>query len=96
MYVSLILIKYEFILRYISRIDCDLIGSIIQVREEIRVITIKGVLQIPQSFQGRSLTMRCSSMSYPGHLLQGTYSSAEMKSKFSSAPADWAKYHWYI
>ena len=29
-------------------------------------------------------------VSYPGQSLEGSYSSAEMQSKYSTAPADWA------
>ena len=30
-------------------------------------------------------------VSYPGHLLRGSYTSAEMQLAYSSAPADWAE-----
>ena len=54
----------------------------------------EGVLCIPQ---GPSITGTSPSdcfVSYPGHSLGGgSYPSAEMQSVYSTAPADWARFH---
>ena len=50
----------------------------------------EGVLRIPQSSSiTRASTSDCL-VSNPGHSLRVSYSSAEMQSVYSAAPADWA------
>ena len=50
------------------------------------------VLHIPQNSRTGAPTSD-GLVSYPGHLLKGSYSSAEMQSVYSTAPADWP---WYF
>ena len=51
----------------------------------------EGVLHIPQISKPGASPSDCL-ISYPGHLLLGSYASAEMQSVYSRAPADWAEY----
>ena len=53
----------------------------------------EGVLHIPQSLSITGTSSSDSLMLYPGHLLRESYSSAEKKSVYSTAPADWASLH---
>ena len=59
----------------------------------------KEVLHIPQIHKV-GVSSSNGLMSYPGHSLGVSYSSAEMQSEYSTAPADWvameSEYHWYI
>ena len=48
----------------------------------------KGVLHILQSSNITEASPLDCLMSYPGHLLRESYSSAEMQSVYSAAPAD--------
>ena len=50
----------------------------------------KGVLRIPQSFSIIGASPSDCLVSYPGHTFGKSYSSAEMQSLYSAAPADWA------
>ena len=51
----------------------------------------KEVLSIPQSSSITGTSPSDCLVSYPGHSLGGSYSSAEKQSVYSTAPADWAK-----
>ena len=54
----------------------------------------KGVLSIPQSSSITGASPSDCSVSYPGHLLGGSYPSAEMQSIYSTAPIYWATEGW--
>ena len=49
-----------------------------------------GVLHIPQSSSINGASPSDYLVSYTGHLLEESYPSVEMKSMYSTAPADWA------
>ena len=51
----------------------------------------EGVLRIPQSSSTAGTSPSDCLVSYPGHSLVGSYSSAEVQSVYSTAPAEWAK-----
>ena len=51
-----------------------------------------GALPIPQSSSLTGTSASDSLVSYLGHSLWGSYSSAEMQSVYSTAPVDWATY----
>ena len=56
----------------------------------------EGVLCIPQSSSIAGTLPSDCLVSYPGHSLGGeggSYSSAEKRSVYSTAPADWASHH---
>ena len=50
----------------------------------------KGVFRVPQSSSITGSSPSDCLVSYTGHSLGGSYSSAEVKSVYSAAPADWA------
>ena len=50
----------------------------------------EGVLRIPQSSGITEASLSDCLMSYPGHSLGESYSSAEKQSVYSAGPADWA------
>ena len=50
------------------------------------------VLYIPQSSSFTRVSLSDGLVSYPGHLLGESYSSAWMQSVYSTAPTDWASY----
>ena len=50
----------------------------------------EGVLRIPQSFNITGASLSDCLVSYPGHLLEESYPSAEKQSEYSTVPADWA------
>ena len=50
----------------------------------------EGVLRIPQSSSFTGTSPSDCLVSYPGHSLVGSYSSAEVQLVYSTAPADWA------
>ena len=50
----------------------------------------EGVLCIPQRPSTSEASLSDCLMSYPGHSLKESYSSADMQSVYSVAPADWA------
>ena len=52
-------------------------------------MAMKGLLHIPQISKARAL-LSVGLMLYQGHSLGGSYSSVEMQSVYSTAPADWA------
>ena len=51
----------------------------------------EGVLHIPPNSKTGALSSN-GLKSYPGHLLGGSYPSAEMQLVYSIAPADWTVY----
>ena len=51
----------------------------------------EGVLRIPQSSSVTGTSLSDCLVSYPGHILEGSYPSAEMQSVYSTVPADSAK-----
>ena len=51
----------------------------------------EGVLRIPQSSSVAGTSPLDLLVSYPGHSLEESYTSAEKQSVFSTAPADWTK-----
>ena len=51
---------------------------------------IEGVLRIPQSSSISKASQTDCLVSYPGHSLGEFYPFVEMKSVYSTAPADWA------
>ena len=51
----------------------------------------EGGLRIPQRSSITGTSPSDSLVSYPGHSLWGSYSSVEMQSVYSTAPADWEK-----
>ena len=53
----------------------------------------EGVLHTPQSSWTEASPSDCS-VSYPGHLLEKSYSSAQMQSVYSTAPANLAENNW--
>ena len=53
----------------------------------------KGVPHIPQSSSITGASSSNSLLSYPGHTLGESYSTAERQSVYSTAPSVWAKYH---
>ena len=52
----------------------------------------KGVLQIPQNSNITGASPSDCLVSYPGHLLEESYPSAEMQSTYSTAPASWVSH----
>ena len=54
----------------------------------------KGVLHIPQSSSITGTSPSDCLVSLPGHLLGGSYPSAEVQLVYSTAPADWASLFW--
>ena len=52
-----------------------------------------GVLHILQSSSTTDASPSDCLFSYPGHLLEGSYSSVEMQLVYSIVPADWALTH---
>ena len=52
----------------------------------------KRVLHIPQISSNAGSSPSDCFVSYPGHLLAGSYPSAGVQSVYSTAPADWAKW----
>ena len=54
----------------------------------------EGILQIPQSFSITGDSPSDCLISYPGHSLEESYSSAEKQSVYSTAPANWADSFW--
>ena len=48
------------------------------------------VLRIPQRLGITGTSSSDCLVSYSGHLLEGSYPSADLKSVYSTAPADWA------
>ena len=51
----------------------------------------KGILGIPQSSSITRASPSDCLVTYPGHMLEESYPSAEMQSVYSVAPANWAK-----
>ena len=58
------------------------------VREDLGAMTMKGYSTFPKALIGASPSD--GFVSYPGHLLGESYTSAEMQSVYSTAPVDWA------
>ena len=58
---------------------------------------IEGVLCIPQSSSITGTSLSDCLVSYPGHSMRRSYSSAEMQLVYSIAPPDWEIYFrtWY-
>ena len=71
-------------------IDRTLSGATIPGQSGPRSDGNKGVLCIPQSSSITETSPSYCLMSYPGHSLEESYSSAGMQSVYSIAPADWA------
>ena len=64
----------------------------LQVRIDLEAMAMKGILHILQSFGITRASPSDCSVLYPGHQFVGrggSYSSAEMQSVYSTAPADW-------
>ena len=59
-------------------------------RVDQRAYDNDGVLRIPQSSSITGPSPSDSFVSYPGQSLGKSYSSAEMQSMYSAAPAEWA------
>ena len=51
----------------------------------------KGVFRIPQSASITGTSPSGFLVLYPGHSLAGSYTTAEVQSVYSTAPADWEK-----
>ena len=82
----------------ICHIDRTLSGATIQGHSEPRRDGNERVFYIPQSSSITGTLPSDFLISYPGHLLGWSYTSAEVQSVYSTAPADWAKRNsvlWY-
>ena len=53
-------------------------------------MTMKGVISITQSSNIAETSLSDCLVSYPGHLLEESYPSAEKQAVYSTAPVDWA------